>query len=267
MIENEDSVVTSLNELRKLKNERISRQTQSRPVSMGSRAVALAEDPLADQLTPPPMQPSAVVAAARAPSPFEQPAFAVPAPNRLSAPAPAFETAPMVAPPVIQTKTSYKAAVIMTVLLGGAGAAGYMKLQNDTQQLVVAKDAAIKSAEEARMRSVEVAAKADMVAKNNLRQCEDKLKASLAAASVAPAAPAAAASAAAAPVVEKKPEKPAVAAKAARGGHRVAARPVKQAAAAPAPAGREAKEKSGDIPTIAKKKKLDNDPLAGLGKL
>jgi colicin import membrane protein len=273
MIENEDSVVTSLNELRKLKNERISRQTQSRPVSSGNRAVALAEDPLADQVTPPPVQ---AAIAAHAPSAFEQNAAFAPAANRF---APAFDHVPQVqAPPVVVTKTSYKAAVIMTVLLAGAGAAGYMKLQQDTQALLAAKESAIKSAEEARMRSVEAAAKAEQITKTNLRQCEDKLKASMAAAAPAPAAPAAAAVAA---PVDKKAEKAeriaaakaekaekAAAAKAAKASRRAAAHPAR----ATAPAAREPKEpkeakEKADVPTIAKKKKVDNDPLAGLGKL
>lgn len=264
MIENEDSVVTSLNELRKLKNERISRQSQSRSVSSGNRAVALAEDPLADQLTPPPSQGFAAVSA-HAPAAFEQNAAFAPAANRFAS-AQSFDHAPVVqAPPVIVTKTSYKAAVLMTVLLGGAGAAGYMKLQQDTQSLLAAKEAAIKSAEDARMRSVEASAKAEQITKTNLRQCEDKLKANVAAAAApAPAVPAAAA---VAPVVDKKPEKPVVAAKASRS-HHAAARPARQAAA---PAAREPKEKDkdkgADVPTIAKKKKVNDDPLAGLGKL
>lgn len=276
MIENEDSVVTSLNELRKLKNERISRQTQSRPVSSGNRAVALAEDPLADQVTPPPVQGIAAVVA-HAPSTYEQNAAFAPA-NRFGH-APAFEQAiPVQAPPVVVTKTSYKAAVIITILLGGAGAAGYMKMQQDTQALLAAKESAIKSAEDARMRSVEAAAKAEQVTKTNLRQCEDKLKASLAAAAPAPAAPAAAAVAA---PVDKKAEKAeriaaakaekaekAAAAKAAKAARHASARPARAAA----PAAREPKEpkeakEKADVPTIAKKKKVDNDPLAGLGKL
>lgn len=266
MIENEDSVVTSLNELRKLKNERISRQSQSRSVSVGNRAAALMEDPLADQLTPPPGQAVAAVAA-HAPGILEQNAgFGQAGANHFAAAT--FEQAPMVvqAPPVIQTRTSYKAAVLMTILLGGAGAAGYFKLQNDTQALLAAKDAALKSAEDARMRSVEAATKADMVARTNLRQCEDKLKATMA---TAPAASAPAPAAAAlAPAVEKKPEKVAVAAKPARAAAHHAARPARQVAQRePAPAAKEKADKPGDVPTIAKKKKIDNDPLAGLGKL
>ena len=56
MNDNEDSVVTSLNELRKLKHERITRQTHSRAVVGSGRVAALAEDPASEQLTPPPMQ-------------------------------------------------------------------------------------------------------------------------------------------------------------------------------------------------------------------
>ena len=194
---------------------------------------------------------------ANAPSPFERNAAFV---------APAFAPAPTVVqgPPVIVTKTSYKAAVLMTLLLGGAGAVGYMKLQTDAQAVLAAKEAAFKSAEDARMRSVEASAKAEQITKTNLRQCEDKLKASMAAA--APVVPAAPAAAAVAPVVEKKPEK--VASSKPSKASKKAARAARQTASA-APVAREKPEKAekGDVPTIAKKKKVDNDPLAGLGKL
>jgi hypothetical protein len=254
MIENEDSVVTSLNELRKLKNERISRQTQSRAISVGNRAAALADDPLADQLTPPPVQGLPTMGGN---APFRQ-NMALPFPQASGlAPAPAaFDHVPVPAPPVIQTRTSYKAAVLVSALLIGAGGAGYVKLQNDTQVLLAAKDASIKSAEEARMRSVEASAKADQQARTNLLQCEDKLKTALAAAAAAAAV--VPAEAPAAPVVEKKAERPTRASRASR---RVAARSARQAAASAS------KEKSADVPNIAKKKKLANDPLAGLGKL
>ncbi len=254
MIENEDSVVTSLNELRKLKNERISRQSQSRPTSAGNRAVALVADPLADQLTPLPGADASAVAT-RAPSAFDQKAA--------FAPATMFDSAPAVhVAPVIQTRTSYKAAFLVTVVLGAAGAVGYTKLQQDSQAALAAKDAALKSAEDTHMRSIEAAVKTEQVAKANLRQCEDKLKASLAAASPAPVAPAAAAVVAPS-VGEKKPHK------ASRGSHRASARLSRQVAQAAVPAAREreTKEKGGDVPTIARKKKVDNDPLAGLGKL
>jgi len=266
MIENEDSVVTSLNELRKLKHERITRQTQSRPIASAGRAMALAEDPAQDQMTPPPVQPYAAVGMQQpqAAQTYAQAVPAAAAARPLFAPAPAFEASTFSAPPIVRTKTSYKAAVAVAVVCAGAAGAGYFKLQNDMQQSLAAKDASVRQAEEARNKSVELAAKADQQAKTNLRQCEDKLKASLAAA--APAAPAAAA--VSAPVVEKT-EKPAKVARASRSKPAKAARRV--AVREPAPAAPKAakadKAEKGDIPTIAKKKKLDNDPLAGLGKL
>ncbi|HEX7501477.1 MAG TPA: hypothetical protein VF524_14435, partial [Polyangia bacterium] len=145
MMENEDSVVTSLNELRKLKHERITRQTQSRAVVGAGRAAALAVDPASDQMTPPPV--SSFAQAQRAP--FQQaPAgqansgFA----GAFSVPGSGYEMARMQSPPIIQTKTSVKATIFVAVVLIGAGGAGYVKLQNDTQAMIAAKDATIKRA-------------------------------------------------------------------------------------------------------------------------
>jgi len=265
MIENEDSVVTSLNELRKLKHERITRQTRSRAVvGSAGRAAALAEDPASEQLTPAPIQVSglSLVGGQQAHAPRPNGGIsAVAAPQGAFAqPAQAYDPYPVQAPPVVQTKTSYTAAVVMSVLLLGGGAAGYMKLQNDTQAVLAAKDASIKQAEETRNKAVELAAKSDQQSKTNLRQCEDKLKATLAIAPAAPSTPTPVASA-----VEKKAEKPAAAVKVAAraSSHKAAARPAARRTAQAEPA----EPKAGDIPNIAKKKKLDNDPLAGLGKL
>lgn len=250
MLENEDSVVTSLNELRKLKHERISRQSQSRAVVGGGRAAALAVDPASEQMTPPPMSvPSSGQSGGGAVFPISGQANA-PFAVGFSAPAGGYA-----APPIIQTKTSMKAAVVVAVALIAAGGAGYVKLQNDTQAQLAAKDAAIKQAEDGRNQSAEIAAKAEVQARNNLRQCEDKLKAAMAMAPVTPAP--------SAPAVEPKPEKPAPAKAAARSRTREVARPSRRAAAQAEPA----TPKSGDVPNIAKKKKLDNDPLSGLGKL
>jgi len=251
MLENEDSVVTSLNELRKLKHERISRQTQSRASVGGGRAAALAVDPASDQMTPPPASVASLSQAA-APAfqgiPAANPAFG----GGFASQAPVYS-----APPIIQTKTSMKAAVIVALALIGAGAAGYVKLQNDTKAALAAKDSAIRQAEEARNQSIETAAKAEVQARNNLRQCEDKLKTAVA---MVPAAPAVAAPSA--PVVEKKPERPAPRAASRSTSHRSAARASRRTAQSDSAA-----SKSADVPNIAKKKKLDNDPLSGLGKL
>ena len=265
MLDNEDSVVTSLNELRKLKHERISRQTHSRAVVSSGRATALAEDPASDQLTPAPIQMSGLsLVAGQQPSHAlrHNPGYAAPAPahNGFAQPAHGYDHFPVQAPPVIQTKTSYTAAVVMSVLLIGGGAAGYMKLQSDTQALLVAKESTLKQVEEARNKAVELAAKADMQSRTSLRQCEDKLKATVAAAPTAPSATAAAV--AVAPAVEKKADKPAAHVAARAVSHKQAARPARRTAQS-----EPAEPKSGNIPNIAKKKTLDNDPLAGLGKL
>jgi hypothetical protein len=174
-------------------------------------------------------------------------------------PAAGFDSYSVPAPAVIQTqnKTSFKAAAAVAVVLIAVGGAGYVKLQNDTQALLQAKDAAVKQADEARNKSVEIAAKSEKQSKTSLKQCEEKLSASLAAAAaVAPAA-------ASAPVGgEKKPEKSTKAARiAARATSHKAARAPRHTAQADSAA-----PKSADIPTIAKKKNLDNDPLSGLGR-
>jgi hypothetical protein len=272
MIDNEDSVVTSLNELRKLKHERMSRQTQSRSTvssASAARAVALAEDPASEQLTPPPVQPLSIVSSHAQPFAGNAGFGMQTNPNAGFAKGQMiYEHAPMQATTIVKTKTSYKAAVAVAVVLMGAGAAGYMKLQGDMQSTLAASKVSVSEAEEARNKAVEAAARADQQSKANLRQCEDKLKASMAAA-VAPVAPAAPAAAPAAPA--EKPEKPAPAAKMARSSShtKAAAKPARHVAErAPRPAASPKQAaKSSDIPTIAKKKKLDNDPLAGLGKL
>lgn len=260
MIENEDSVVTSLNELRKLKHERITRQSQSRPRATAARAVALADDPASDQVTPPPSVAHALLGAqangrsgvgasvSTNPAAFAQAA----AYSSYSAPA-----------PVIQTRTSYKAAVVMSVLLLGAAGAGYVKLQSDTQAVLSAKDASIRQAEESRNKAVEQAAKADQQSKASLRQCEEKLSKT----TVAAIAPSAAVTAPApALAVEKKAERPAATPRATTrtvSRHAVAAaRPSRKTAQAEPAAAKES-----DIPAIAKKKRVVDDPLAGLGKL
>ncbi|HEX7499304.1 MAG TPA: hypothetical protein VF524_03275 [Polyangia bacterium] len=256
MTDNEDSVVTSLNELRKLKHERITRQTQSRAVVGSGYAAALAEDPASEQLTPPPMQMSEFSSVGQYSRSGRRGAgLAVAAAPHVgfAQPIPGYDHYPVQAAPV--SKTSYTAAVVMSVLLIGGGAAGYVKLQNDTQAVLAAKDASIRQAEEARNKAVELAAKSDQQSRTNLRQCEDKLKSTLA---VAPATPAPAAA-----LVEKKMEKPAavakVASRAAR--HKPAAHPARRTALA-----EPAAPKPADVPNIPKKKKVDNDPLAGLGK-
>ena len=254
MMENEDSVVTSLNELRKLKNERITRQTRSRSAVTSGHAVP-AEDPAADQLTPPPVQ-GAALSALRKSAEFDSSSgFASAGASRVGYSHPPIGYDPAPAQVLVRPKTSVKAAVAVAIVLIGAGGAGYAKLQNDTQATLAAKDATIKQSEEARNRAVETAAKADQQSKTSLRQCEDKLKATMAMVPAAPAAPSA-------PAMATKVEKPSAPTRASHASHKSASRPARHTAQSePAAA------KSADVPTIAKKKKLDNDQLAGLNKL
>ena len=112
MIDNEDSVVTSLNELRKLKHERITRQSQSRPRAGTARAVALAADPAADQLTPPPSVAQAILGEQLKSGRNGGGAFVSTNPDAF---AQAAAYSAYQAPPVIQTRTSYKAAVFMSM--------------------------------------------------------------------------------------------------------------------------------------------------------
>jgi hypothetical protein len=262
MLENEDSVVTSLNELRKLKHERIARQTQSRAMVGAGRAAALAVDPMSDQLTPPPAMLSGPSASRPAPL---SPASAAPSFNTgfgvgggfAGAPAASY-VAPISSPPIIQTKTSYAAAIGVAVLLIGGAGAGYMKLQQENQAMLAAKDASVKRIEEDRLMAAGVAAKSEAAVKNDLRQCEEKLKNALA---MVPAAPAV--TAPTPPVVEKKPERPAP--RAASRSSRSSRSSARAARRARAEEDRGSKSKA--VPMIARKKKLDNDPLAGLGKL
>jgi hypothetical protein len=258
MMENEDSVVTSLNELRKLKNERITRQTHSRSAVGAGYAVPV-EDPAVDQLTPPPVQ-GLALAAMRKSAEFDSSAgFASTGPSRGGGYSHApigYDSAP--AQVLVRPRTSVKAAVAVAIVLIGAGGAGYMKLQNDTQVILAAKDATIRQSEESRNRAVETAARSDQQARTSLRQCEDKLKASMATAPAVTPAPASS--------VAEKIEKPSASTKNSRtASHRASARSVRQSARAER--AEAAAPKSADIPAIAKKKKLDNDPLAGLNKL
>jgi hypothetical protein len=238
MIDTEDSVVTSLNELRKLKNER----RQSRQRGGGQRAQASRPvETASEELTPRPVQTQDVVSQ-------PVPAFAAFAP----APAVVFpDNRGMALPPtIIQKKVSAKPAIVVALLLTGAGAFGYINLQNQTQAALAAKSVEVRDAEEARNKAIESLARTEQLAKTNLKQCEEKLKLATAASSTrsAPAMAAAEPSPA--------PSRPTITRSTARPARRVAA-------AAPA---EPATPKASAVPTIAKRKVILDDPLAGLGK-
>jgi hypothetical protein len=175
--------------------------------------------------------------------------------------------APVMAPTIIKQKSSATPAIIVALLLIGAGVGGYVKLENDTKALLDAKNVAIRDAEEARNKAVEANARLEQQAKNTLQKCEEKLK--LASATPAPAAAsiatAAPAIAPAAPAVTSTPSASKRSASRATATRQSAARPSRRVAAAAEPAA-PAAAKPGAVPTIAKKKTLQDDPLAGLGR-
>jgi hypothetical protein len=255
MIDSEDSVVTSLNELRKLKNERKSRKNKNRQRANAARSQpAPVSDPSADMVTPPPSQPMSTVAArpsqnfAQAPAPV----FAMPAP----APQPMFAAPPT----LVKQKSSATPAILVALLLIGAGAAGYFKLQTDTKALLDSKDVAIRDAEEARNQAIEANARMELLAKNNLAKCEEKLK--LASATPAPTSVAPAV----APIAPVDP-KPAVAkttSSSRRSASKASSRHSSSRSRRVASSSDKA-QKPGAVPNIAKKKTLQDDPLAGLG--
>jgi hypothetical protein len=153
--------------------------------------------------------------------------------------------------------------VLLTILLlGGAAAGGYWKLTQDFQATLKARDAALLAAEEARNKAVELAARAEAVAKVQISHAEQRAKDSTPPAAAAPAEPTTTAAAppaapAAKPVVAAKPTK----VEKSRRSRRVAAsRRVAKAVLPPV----EEEKKPAPMPKIAGKKKYSDDPLAGL---
>jgi hypothetical protein len=176
------------------------------------------------------------------------PAFVAPAAATWDAPAD-----PVAFARLAQPKSSAKPAIIVAVVLLAAAGLGYMKLQSDTQSLLDEKNANIRRVEDARAQAMEAAAVAQRQVQDKLRACETRALAAsantptTAAASVAPAASAAPAS-----HVTSAPAS-------SRGRHKSSGG--RRAAAVSAPAA--AREQSA-VPLLPGKKKLDNDPLAGI---
>jgi FtsZ-interacting cell division protein ZipA len=150
--------------------------------------------------------------------------------------------------------SSAKPAIVVAVLLLGAAGAGYMKLQSDTQALLADKDASIRRVEEARVQAVDEAAKAERQALAKLKACEAKTEATSAAARTTPAAPAAAAAVAPASFAASTQAS-------SRGRHKPPAG--RHAAAGPSAAPAPSPEHAA-VPRLPGKKRLDNDPLAGI---
>jgi hypothetical protein len=166
--------------------------------------------------------------------------------------------------------------VLLTILLlGGAGGAGYWKLQQDFQAALRARDAVLLETQEAKSRAVEAAARAEQQAKVAVAAAEDRLKAiasekarlesaAAAAASIAPAASAVADTKAAAKPEAKAKHAAAKHPAAKPAATKVAVADKKPAAAEARPDKPEKKDAPAAMPKVAHKKKYSDDPLAGL---
>jgi len=253
----EDSVLTSLNELRRLRKERRKKGHSARGAGGNVRSqkpANAAYDPMGDQVTPPPQADlggkrmrAGVHAGMDATARGVSSGF-TPGPTAATWDAP---VDPAALARMARPTSSAKPAIVVAAILLVAAGAGYVKLQNDTQALVAEKDASIRRVEEARVQAVEAAAKAERQTQAKLKACEAKAAPTTAVAAVAPAATAA--------VV---PVSPATAAPtSSRGRHRGSAgrHAAATSSAAPAPI-----VEPTAVPNLPQKKKLDNDPLAGI---
>ncbi len=256
----EDSVLTSLNELRRLRKERRKKGHSARGAggnASSQKPAAAAYDRMGDQVTPPPRSDLGVGAKgvrAGLQAGMEATARAASAGHGFAGPAAATWDAPVdpaAFARMAQPKSSAKPAIVVAVVLLAAAGAGYMKLQNDTQALLDEKNANIRRVEDARAQAVEAAAQAERQAQAKLKACEAK-------------APAAQRQLPRRPSRRLRPQpwrqrRPRIlrgqAAEAGTGHRRVDMR----LRAAPAPS-----SEPTAVPHLPRKKKLDNDPLAGI---
>jgi hypothetical protein len=279
MAMNEDSVVSSLNELRKMANDRARRETEARARvdsdrtsqqhSYGSRRGGIR----ATEIRNPGYQDVSLPVQGHAPTLM----------GGLAAQPAAGPNAgyggygygygqtgqqPMVSEPYqepVRQKSAVGAVLVTILFLGVAAGGGYWKLQQDWSSTLRARDEAILQAEEGRNKAVEAAARAEQLAKVQIAACEQRTKGASAEPTPAPAAahstaasivaPAAPAVAVAKPARMSRAEKLAAkrARRAAASSRHVAARPAPApVAAAPAPAPEEKKPPA--MPKIAGKK-------------
>jgi hypothetical protein len=271
-IMSEDSVVSSLNELRRIANDRIRRDTEARTREAERRAWeeqrTAAERRSAQMRVAEPYQRARTdefdvdpgprpshqqpQAGWGAPAGYAHQAYGSAAYNHQVAPQQWEQPAPKprsVAGPVFLT----------ILLLGGAGAAGYWKLQQDFASALGAKDRAIVELEQAKSQAVEAASRAEQQVKVKVTALEEQVKALTAdkarletAAATVAAAPAVAERGAPGPVAKRPARKVALAER------RAPKAKVETAAAA-------VEEKTTPkMPKIAGKKKVSDDPLAGI---
>lgn len=257
MAMNEDSVVSSLNELRRMAHDRARRETEARArvdergnwdqqSGHGGRRRTTEIQGLAAGQAATLMGGHGVADAPQAGYGGYGYGY-----NHTAQPA-ALPDVP-VEPP--RQKSSAGAVLLTVVLLGGAAGGGYFKLSQDWQAQLKSRDQALLAAEEARNKAVEVASRAEALAKMAAASCKSE---KTSAPAPAPAAPAAAT--AATPAPKAVAARPAKAEKMSKRARRAAARRSLARAALPV----EEEKKPAPLPKIANKKKLTDDPLAGL---
>jgi hypothetical protein len=258
MAMNEDSVVSSLNELRRMAHDRARRETEARARvdergnwdhhggHGGRRRTTEIQGPAAGQAATL-MGGHGVADAPQAGYGYGGYGYGY---NHTAQPG-ALPDVP-VEPP--RQKSSAGAVLLTIVLLGGAAGGGYFKLSQDWQAQLKSRDQALLAAEEARNKAVEVSSRAEALAKMAAASCKSEKTSA-----PAPAAPAAAA--AATPVPKAVAAKPVKAEKLSKRARRAAARRSLARATLPV---EEEKKPAAPMPKIANKKKLNDDPLAGL---
>lgn len=299
---NEDSVVSSLNELRRMANERSRREGEARARleaerrawedrnrsgrhgETRSRAAEGRPDPKAAPHTMTYGFPEATIQVEGhdpvgqwQPSPgHTQTLSSAPSPqqqinesqtSRMSAAEWAAREAPAAAPAAqVRQKSQFGWVLFTVVVLGLAGAAGYVQLNNQHKLTLDAERDINRKLEEAKNQAVEAAARAEAQLKAQASSYDNRIK-MLTAARAAPmvagdARPAAAAR------IEAPKGADAMAAKPARGRSRRWSRAHgsgwSKRGAAPAAAVMNADDKKPVLPRIARKKKLTDDPLDGL---
>jgi hypothetical protein len=265
MAVNEDSVVSSLNELRRMANDRARRETEARQRQSRVRAQEIhgGMSPEVNRtlmgMGGGPGGPEQWVPQGEARS--TQAGFSY---------AQAYGYAPAADGSMPRRSRSAAGAVLMTmIIMGAAAAAGYWKLQREFQATLRARDAAIASAEDARNKAVEMASRAEQLARAAVKgkggPAMEKAAAALEKAADATPAPAAPAAAAAPKTVAAAP-KAGKMGRVKHGRRAAAARKVAAARAAAIAAAAPAEEKkpAAPMPKIAGKKKITDDPLAGL---
>ena len=260
MAMNEDSVVASLNELRRMANDRARRETEARgsveerggwDQRGGRRRTTEIQGPAGHA----PTLLGGHDAGAAPQGGFGYGGYGY-GYNHTAQPG-AMADMPVESP---RPRSAAGPVLLTIVLLGGAAGGAYWKLQQDFQVQLKSRDQALLAAEEGRNKAVELAARAEQLAKVQVASCT-KASAEKAAAATTPAAPATAAAAVTAPA-----GKPALAVKPAKveKGKRARRAAARRSLARALPPPVEEEKKPAFQPKVVNKKKLNDDPLAGL---